>query len=113
MKLIHRSVRAREAVHSTSSGGELFVAAIVLLMLLAVLGDILGPIVLGEAGVEFALFDLGGEGAVIAIQHWSLLELMAAAGCVALGASVIRNEVAAMARTLVSAVSRGLGKIPI
>ena len=113
MKLIDRSERAREAVRTTSSGGEIFVATVVVIMLLAVLGDILGPIALGEAGMEFALFDMGGEGAVIAIQHWSLLKMMAAASCVALAASVIRNEIVVMARTLVSAVSRGLGKIPI
>ncbi len=113
MKLIHRSERAREAVRTTSSSGEVFVAAVVVLMLLAVLGDIIGPVALGEAGMEFALFDMGTEGAVIAIQHWSLLEMMMAAGGIALGLSVIRNEVTALARTLVSAVSRGLGKIPI
>lgn len=113
MKLVHRSARAREAVRTTSSGGELFVGALVLLMLLAVLGDILGPVALGEAGMEFALFDMGTEGAVVALQHWSLLEMMTAAGGIALGLSVIRSEIAAIARTLVSAVSRGLGKIPI
>lgn len=113
MKLVHRSARAREAVRTTSLSGEVFVGAVVLLMLLAVMGDILGPMALGEAGMEFALFDMGGEGAVIAIQNWSLLEMMTAAGAVALGISVIRNEIAAMARTLVSAICRGLGKIPI
>lgn len=113
MKLIHRSQRAREAVRTVSTGGEVFVGAIVLIMLLAVLGDILGPILLGEAGLEFALFDMGGESAVIAFQHWSLLEMMLAAGAVALGVSVVRTEIRTMVKTLVSALLRGLGKVPI
>lgn len=113
MKLIHRSQRAREAVHSTSSSGDVFVGAVIVIMLLAVLGDIIGPILLGEAGMELALFDMGGETAVIAFQHWSLLEMMLAAGAVALGVSVIRTEIRAAVRTMVSALIRGLGKVPI
>lgn len=96
-----------------SSGGDVFIGAVVMVMLLAVLGDILGPVALGEAGMELALFDMGGEGAVIAIQHWSLLEMMMAAGAIAFALSVVRQEIAALARTLVSALCRGLGKIPI
>jgi hypothetical protein len=113
MKLVHRSTRARDAVRTTPACGQIFVAAVVGLMLLAVLGDIIGPIAMGEAGMDFVLFDMGGEGAVLAIQHWSLLDMLLAGGAVALGASVIRVELTALTRTLVSALSRGLGKIPI
>ena len=83
------------------------------IMFLAVLGDIIGPILLGEAGMELALFDMGGETAVIAFQHWSLIEIMLAAGAIALGASVIQTELNAMVRNMVSALIRGLGKVPI
>jgi hypothetical protein len=113
MKLIHRSARAREAVRTVSTGGEVFVGAVVVLMLLAGLGDIIGPIGLGEAGMEVALFDMGGEAAVLATQHWSLVELMLAAGAIAFVASVVRAELLVMAKALVSALSRGQGKIPI
>lgn len=113
MKLIHRSARARDPVRSVSSGGEVFIGAVVMIMLIAVLGDIVGPVMLGEFGMEFALFDMGGEGAIVAFQHWSLLEMLALAASIALGLSVIRNELMALARSLVSILSRGLGKIPI
>lgn len=113
MKLIHRSQNAREAVHTTSSGGNVFVGAMIGIMFLAVLGDLIGPILLGEAGMELALFDMGGETAVIAFQHWSLIEIMLAAGAIALGASVIQTELNAMVRNMVSALIRGLGKVPI
>ncbi|MGE0224988.1 MAG: hypothetical protein AB7S57_17095 [Acetobacteraceae bacterium] len=113
MKLIHRSECARDPVRHVTTSGEIFVGTVVLLMLLAVLGDIIGPFALGEAGLEFSLFDMGGEGAVLTIQHWSLIDMMLAGGAVVLGISVIRTELVSMVRTLVSAILQGLGKIPI
>ena len=62
MRLVHRSRRAATAVRSVSTGGELFVASVVVCMLLAAFGDAVDPTWLaesglGEAGLEFALFD--------------------------------------------------------
>ena len=113
MKLVHRSARARDPVRSTSSGGEIFVTIVVMMMFLAVLGDILEPTTLGETGLEYGLFDMRTESVLVAVQHWSLLQMMMAAGAAALGLSVIHNEIAAMARVLISSTHQGLGKIPI
>ena len=39
-------------------------------MLLAAFGDAVDPSWLGEAGLEFALFDFGGELSVLGLRHW-------------------------------------------
>ena len=113
MKLIHRSQRAREAVRTVSTDGQIFVAAVVFLMLAAILGDILGPLLGGEASADLALLDLGSESTGLAFQHSSLLSVLLFAGAVALAVSTIRIELVPMVRTMVSALRRGLGKIPI
>jgi hypothetical protein len=80
MRLIHRSHRAANAVRTVSPSGELFVASIVICMILASFGDAVDPTWLGEAGLEFAFFDFGGEFSVLAMRHWHLLELLLAGG---------------------------------
>ena len=82
MRLIHRSPRAANAVRTVSPGGELFVASVVICMLLASFGDAVDPTLFGEAGLEFALFDFGGEFTVLALRHWHLVQLLFAGGLV-------------------------------
>ena len=78
MLLIRHSNRANNAVRTTSVGGELFVASVVICMILASFGDAVDPALFGEAGLEFAIFDFGGELSVLAMRHWHLLQLLLA-----------------------------------
>ena len=83
MLLIRHSNRANNAVRTTSVGGELFVASVVICMILASFGDAVDPALFGEAGLEFALFDFGGELSVLAMRHWHLLQLLLAGAVLA------------------------------
>src|SRR5688572_26466444 len=80
MLLIRHSSRANNAVRTTSVAGELFVASVVICMILASFGDAVDPALLGEAGLEVALFDFGGELSVLAMRHWHLLQFLLAGG---------------------------------
>jgi hypothetical protein len=113
MHLIHRSPRAADAVRTVSPGGELFVASVVICMLLASFGDAVDPALFGEAGMEFALFDLGGEFSVLAMRHWHLVQLILAGGLLAAGIAVLRLSASAVARALRPAPRRAIDKVPI
>src|SRR5258707_15220123 len=80
MLLIRHSDRANNAVRAVSPGGELFVASVVIFMILVSFGDAVDPALFGEAGLEFGLFDLGGEFSLLAMCHWGLLQLIASGG---------------------------------
>src|SRR5260370_29463173 len=73
MLLIRHSDRANNAVRAVSPGGELFVASVVIFMILVSFGDAVDPALFGEAGLEFGLFDLGGEFSVLAMPPSDLL----------------------------------------
>ena len=113
MRLIHRSHRAANAVRTVSPSGELFVASIVICMILASFGDAVDPTWFGEAGLEFAFFDFGGEFSVLAMRHWHLLELLLAGGVMAVGIMVLRILSGAFFRPLEPAPSGGVEKVPI
>ena len=113
MRLIHRSHRAANAVRTVSPSGELFVASIVICMILASFGDAVDPTWLGEAGLEFAIFDLGGEFSVLAMRHWHLIELLLAGGVMAVGIMVLRIVAGAFFRPLDPAAPGGVEKVPI
>lgn len=113
MRLINRSHRAANAVRTVSPSGELFVASVVICMILASFGDAVDPAWIGEAGLEFALFDFGGEFSVLAMRHWHLLQLMLAGAVLAAGIMVLRIVVGAFFRPLDPAPQRGVGKVPI
>ena len=113
MRLIHRSHRAANAVRTVSPSGELFVASIVICMILASFGDAVDPTWFGEAGLEFAFFDFGGEFSVLAMRHWHLLELLLAGGVMAVGIMVLRIVAGAFFRPLDPADSGGVEKVPI
>lgn len=113
MKLIERSPRASQAVRTVSPTGELFVASVVLFMILASFGDAVDPTLLGEAGLEFALFDFGGELSVLAIRHWHLLQLLLAGGAVVAGVAVLRICGSAFLKALKPAERRAVDKVPI
>jgi len=113
MLLIHRSPRAANAVRTVSATGELFVAGVVACMILASFGDAVDPALFGEAGLEFALFDFGGEFSVLAMRHWHLLQFLLAGAVLALGISVLRVGAPAVVKVLRPAERRALGKVPI
>lgn len=113
MKLIHRSPRASQAVRTVSPAGELFVASVVVFMILASFGDALDPALFGEAGLEFALFDFGGEFSVLAMRHWHLLQLLMAGAAVAAGLAVLRVCAFTFLKALNPAPRRAVDKVPI
>ncbi|CAN5921285.1 hypothetical protein BH11PSE3_BH11PSE3_02660 [soil metagenome] len=113
MLLIRRSPRANNAVRTASVGGELLVASLVIGMLLVSFGDALDPALFGEAGLEFAIFDLGGEFSVLAMRHWHLLELLLAGGIFAAGLCILRVGAPLVLKTLRAAPRRAIDKVPI
>jgi hypothetical protein len=113
MRLINRSERANHAVRTVSPGGELIVGSVVICMILAAFGDAVDPALLGEAGLEFMLFDLGGESAVLAMRHWSLLQLLLAGTALAAGLGAIGLAGAAVVNALRESVHGRPAKVPI
>ncbi|MCW5734192.1 MAG: hypothetical protein KIS73_08700 [Enhydrobacter sp.] len=113
MLLVHRSRRAAQAVRTASPGGELFVASVVLTMLLAAFGDAVDPAWLEEVGLEFALFDFGGELALLAMHQWHLLQFLLAGAVVAGGIAAFRAIIGRISRPLHPASGRGVEKVPI
>jgi len=113
MLLIHRSARAANAVRTVSPGGELFVASVVILMILVSFVDAVDPALFGETGLEFALFDWGGEFSVLGLRHWHLLQLLLAGGLLAAGIAVLRVGAARLFRPLRPAPRRAVDKVPI
>jgi hypothetical protein len=113
MRLIHRSHRAANAVRTVSPSGELFVASIVICMILASFGDAVDPTWWGEAGLEFAIFDFGGEFSLLAMRHWHLVDLLLAGAVMAMGIMVLRIVAGAFFWPLDSADANGVEKVPI
>jgi hypothetical protein len=113
MLLIRHSNRANNAVRTTSGAGELFVASVVMCMILASFGDAVDPAFLGEAGLEFAFFDFGGELSVLTMRHWHLLQLLMAGAAGAFGVFVLRVFAAGLIRILRPAGRRSIDKVPI
>ena len=113
MRLIHRSPRAANAVRTVSPSGELFAASIVMCMILSAFGDAVDPTWLGEAGLEFAFFEFGGELSILGMRHWHLVELLLAGAVIAAGIMVLRIVDGAFFRPLDSADSGAVEKVPI
>jgi len=113
MLLIRHSDRANNAVRTASPGGELFVAAVVICMILVSFGDAVDPTLFGEAGLEFGLFDLGGEFSVLALSDLHLLQLLLAGGLLAAGLAVLRVSGALAQKALRSAPRRAIEKVPL
>jgi hypothetical protein len=113
MSLIRQSARAANAVRTVSPDGELFVASVVIFMILVSFGDAVDLALYGEVGLEFTLFDFGGEFSVLAMQHWHLLQLLAAGGALAAGIAVLRVTASAILKRLRSAPRRAVDKVPI
>jgi hypothetical protein len=113
MLLVHRSRRASRAVRNVSPGGELFVASVVFTMLLAAFGDAVDPAWLGEAGLEFALFDFGGELSLLGMHHWHLLQYLLAGAVIAGGIAAFKACAGRVFRPLRSAPRRASDKVPI
>ena len=113
MLLIRHSERADNAVRAVSPGGELFVASVVIFMILVSFGDAVDPALFGEAGLEFSLFDLGGEFSVLALRDLHLLQLLVAGGLLAAGLGALRAGGARAQKILRSAPSRAIDKVPL
>ena len=113
MLLVHRSRRAARAVRTVSPGGELFVASVVFTMLLAAFGDAVDPAWLGEAGLEFALFDFGGELSLVGMHHWHLIQYLLAGAVIAGGLAAFKAGLGRVLNPLRPAPRRALDKVPI
>lgn len=113
MLLVHRSRRAADPVRNVSPGGELFVASVVFAMLLAAFGDAVDPAWLGEAGLEFVLFDFGGEFSLLGMHHWHLLQYLLAGAVIAGGIAAFKASVGRLFRPLRPARGRAIDKVPI
>ena len=113
MLLIRHSHRANNAVRTTSGAGELFVASLVICMILASFGDAVDPALFGEAELEFAIFDFGGELSVLAMRHWHLLQLLLAGVVLGTGLAVLRVCAAAVVKVLRPSDRRADEKVPI
>jgi hypothetical protein len=113
MLLIRHSSRANSAVRTTCVAGELFVASVVICMILASFGDAVDPAVLSEIGLEFAIFDFGGELSVLAMRQWHLLQFLLAGAAGAFGVFVLRVFAAGLIRILRPAGRRAIHKVPI
>jgi hypothetical protein len=113
MRLIDRSPRASQAVRTVSPAGELFVASVVVFMILASFGDAVDPMLFGEAGLEFVLFDFGGEFTLLAMRHWHLLQLLLAGGAAAAGLAVLWVCTRLLLKVLRPAPRQADDKVPI
>jgi hypothetical protein len=113
MLLIRHSDRANNAVRAVSPGGELFVASVVIFMILVSFGDAVDPALFGEAGLEFGLFDLGGEFSVLAMRDLHLLQLLLAGGLLAACLAALRVGGALAQKVLRSAPRRAIDKVPL
>jgi hypothetical protein len=113
MLLIHHSPRAANSVQTVSPSGELFVASVVIFMILVSFGDAVDPALFGEAGLEFGLFDLGGEFSVLALRDLHLLQLLLAGGLLAAGLAALRVGGALAQKVLRSAPRRAIDKVPL
>ncbi|MBM3644143.1 MAG: hypothetical protein FJX02_07360 [Alphaproteobacteria bacterium] len=61
-------------------------------MLLAAFGEAVEPMLIGEAGMEFLFGDLGLETLLLSMRHWSLVELLLAAGAAAVVLPVLAGR---------------------
>jgi len=113
MLLVHRSRRGAKAVRTVSPGGELFVVSVVVAMLLAAFGDAVDPAWLGEAGLEFALFDFGGELSLLGMHHWHLLQHLLVGAVIAGGIAAFKASVGRVFQPLHPAPRRAIDKVPI
>jgi len=113
MRLIHRSPCTANAARIALPGAELFVASLVICMVLSSFGYAVDPIWFGEAGLEFAFVDLGGEISVLAMRHWHLLELLLAGGMMAAVIVILRILAGGYFRPLATADPGAVEKVPI
>ena len=113
MRLIHRSARASNAVRTASAGGELFVASVVICMLLSAFGDSVDPLLFGEAGLEFAIFDLAGDFSLLTMRHWHLVQFLFAGAALVAGICVLRVCSTPFFKSLRPAPQRAIDKVPI
>ena len=100
-------------MRAVSPGGELFVASVVVLMILASFGDAMDPALFGEAGLEFGLFDLAGEFSVLVMRDLHLLQILIGGSLLVAGLAALRVGGALAQKTLRSAPRRAIDKVPL
>ena len=88
-------------------------APILSLLLLVTLGDVLDPILFGEAGLEVGLFDLGAEFSVLGLHHAPLLALVLAGGTLMAAVSVLEVRGTQAIKVLRATPTGMPGKVPI
>ena len=82
-------------------------------MLLAAFGDAVDPAWLGEAGLEFALFDFGGELSLLGMHHWHLLQYLLAGAVIAGGIAAFKAGRRPSLQSAAPRARRAIDKVPI
>lgn len=110
-RLIHSGARARRPV---STAGHAFIACVIGVMLLSVLGDVVDSALLAELEIDLLLTDIGFETlSSLGLSNWNLIELILAGAVLSLGGGEIGRAISTTSRALVSAIRKRNGKVPI
>ncbi|TWT03862.1 hypothetical protein [Reyranella sp. CPCC 100927] len=109
MLLAHHA--RKNPVRDTSRSGQLFVACVVVMMLLSIFSETWE---LATLEAEFLASDVTLEFlASLGLRHWSLLELILAAGGLAIALSAMATVGVLLLKAMTPTDRRRAGKVPI
>lgn len=113
MLLAHHSHASRDLSRSVSGRGQLFVACVVILMILASFGEVLEPALMSELELDILASELGMESIIMGLPSWSLVELLLAGLALAAGLLAFSAGLRMTVRALFPADPRRGDKVPI
>jgi len=113
MRLIHHSRASRDLSSSVSGRGQLFVACVVVLMILASFGEVLEPALMSELELDILASELGLESIVMSLPNWNLVELLLAGLALTVGLLAIGAGLRMIVRALFPADPEASDKVPI
>jgi hypothetical protein len=113
MLLTHHSRSSHDLSRSVSGRGQLFVACVVVLMILASFGEVLDPTLMTELELDILTSELGLESIVMSLPGWSLVELLLAGLTLSIGLLVIAASLRMLVRALFPADPRRGDKVLI
>lgn len=113
MLLSHHSAASRDLSRSVSGRGQLFVACVVVLMILASFGEVIEPALMSELELDILASELGLESILMNLPNWNLVELLLAGLVLAAGLLVIAAGLRMLVRALFPADPQRSGKVPI
>ncbi len=113
MLLSHHSLASRDLSRSVSGRGQLFVACVVVLMILASFGEVIEPALMSELELDLLASELGLESILMNLPSWNLVELLLAGLALCIGLLVIGAGLRMLVRALFPADPRRSGKVPI